>query len=63
MQYPTNNRFIRVMCSARVTEKFLWHAFKLGSARWCCSPAAISGDCHYITATTPAEEGRKMWTP
>jgi heterodisulfide reductase subunit A len=49
MQYPPNNRFIRVMCSARVNEKFIWHAFKLGAPLVLVSGCHI-GDCHYITA-------------
>ncbi len=49
MQYPPNNRFIRVMCSARVSEKFIWHAFKLGAPIILLSGCHI-GDCHYINA-------------
>ncbi len=49
MQYPPNNRFIRVMCSARVDEKFILHAFKLGAPVVLLSGCHI-GDCHYITA-------------
>jgi len=49
MQYPPNNRFIRVMCSARVDEKFILHAFKLGAPIVLLSGCHI-GDCHYISA-------------
>jgi len=49
MPYPPNNRFIRVMCSARVEEKFIWHAFKLGAPVVLLSGCHI-GDCHYISA-------------
>ncbi|MFC2051702.1 CoB-CoM heterodisulfide reductase HdrA2 [Chloroflexota bacterium] len=49
MQYPPNNRFIRVMCSARVDESFIWHAFKLGAPVLLLSGCHI-GDCHYISA-------------
>ncbi len=48
-QYPPNNRFIRVMCSARVDEDFIWHAFKLGAPVVLLSGCHI-GDCHYINA-------------
>jgi len=48
-QYPPNNRFIRVMCSARVDESFIWHAFKLGAPVVLLSGCHI-GDCHYISA-------------
>ena len=49
MQYPPNNRFIRVMCSARVSEKFIWHALRLGAPVILLSGCHI-GDCHYINA-------------
>jgi heterodisulfide reductase subunit A len=49
IQYPPNNRFIRVMCSARVSEKFIWEAFKLGAPVVLLSGCHI-GDCHYINA-------------
>jgi len=47
--YPPNNRFIRVMCSARVDESFIWHAFKRGAPVVLLSGCHI-GDCHYINA-------------
>jgi len=49
IQYPPNNRFIRVMCSARVNQKFICHAFKLGAPIVLLSGCHI-GDCHYINA-------------
>jgi heterodisulfide reductase subunit A len=49
VQYPPNNRFIRVMCSSRVDESFIWHAFKLGAPIVLLSGCHI-GDCHYINA-------------
>ena len=49
IQYPPNNRFIRVMCSARVNERFILHAFKLGAPMVLLSGCHI-GDCHYISA-------------
>lgn len=48
-QYPTNNRFIRVMCSARVSERFIFKAFELGAPMVLLSGCHI-GDCHYINA-------------
>jgi len=48
-QYPPNNRFIRVMCSARVSEDFILHAFELGAPLVLLSGCHI-GDCHYISA-------------
>jgi heterodisulfide reductase subunit A2 len=61
MQYPANNRFIRVMCSARVHESFIWHAFRLGSPLVLLSGCHI-GDCHYITANHATQRrADKMW--
>ena len=61
IQYPPNNRFIRVMCSARVSEKFIWHAFKLGAPIVLLSGCHI-GDCHYINANHWAlKRADKMW--
>ncbi|MCX6004937.1 MAG: CoB-CoM heterodisulfide reductase HdrA2 [Chloroflexi bacterium] len=61
MQYPANNRFIRVMCSARVHERFIWHAFKLGAPLVLLSGCHI-GDCHYITANHSTQKrADKIW--
>jgi len=49
LQYPPNNRFIRVMCSGRVSEKFILRAFEEGAAMVLLSGCHIN-DCHYITA-------------
>ncbi|MCX6001851.1 MAG: hydrogenase iron-sulfur subunit, partial [Chloroflexi bacterium] len=58
---PANNRFIRVMCSARVTEKFLWHAFEMGAPLVLLSGCHI-GDCHYITANHSTQKrADRMW--
>jgi len=49
MQYPTNIRIIRTMCSGRVSPKFVEYAFARGAAAVLvagCHP----GDCHYINA-------------
>ena len=49
LQYPPSVRVIRTMCSARVDEKFILHAFKLGAPI-----VLVSGchfvDCHYLNA-------------
>jgi len=49
LQYPPNNRFIRVMCSTRVDESFIWHSFRLGAPVVLLSGCHI-GDCHYLNA-------------
>jgi heterodisulfide reductase subunit A len=49
LQYPPNVRLIRTMCSGRVDEDFLWHAFAKGAPVVLVSGCHI-GDCHYIDA-------------
>jgi heterodisulfide reductase subunit A len=49
LQYPTNVRLIRTMCSGRVSETFLWHAFGKGVPVILVSGCHIN-DCHYIDA-------------
>jgi heterodisulfide reductase subunit A2 len=49
LQYPANVRLIRTMCSGRVDEKFIWHAFENGAPVVLVSGCHI-GDCHYIDA-------------
>jgi F420-non-reducing hydrogenase iron-sulfur subunit len=55
MQYPTNVRFIRLMCSSRVDPQFILKAFELGADGVFiggCHP----GDCHYVTGNYRTEE-------
>jgi len=49
IQYPPNVRLIRTMCSGRVDEDFIWHAFATGAPVVLVSGCHI-GDCHYINA-------------
>lgn len=49
MQFPPNNRFIRTMCSGRVDESFILHAFEKGAPVVLLSGCHLS-DCHYISA-------------
>ncbi len=49
LQYPPNAHLIRVMCSGRVDEKFIWEGFKQGAPVILVSGCHI-GDCHYIDA-------------
>ena len=48
MQYPSNLRIIRVMCSGRVSPVFVLKALRVGADGVLvlgCHP----GDCHYLT--------------
>jgi heterodisulfide reductase subunit A len=49
MRYPANARLIRTMCSGRVDEKFIWHAFRKGAPVVLVSGCHFA-DCHYIDA-------------
>jgi heterodisulfide reductase subunit A len=49
LQYPANARLIRTMCSGRVGEEFIWHAFKKGAPLVLVSGCHFA-DCHYIDA-------------
>jgi len=49
LQYPPNARLIRTMCSGRVDDKVIWHAFQKGAPVILVSGCHI-GDCHYIDA-------------
>ncbi|HEX9976450.1 MAG TPA: hydrogenase iron-sulfur subunit, partial [Dehalococcoidales bacterium] len=61
LQYPPNNRFVRVMCSARVDEEFIWQAFQLGAPLVLLSGCHI-GDCHYIGANHwTMRRADRMW--
>ena len=61
LQYPTSNRLIRTMCSGRVDEKFVLHAFKKGAPIVLVSGCHFA-DCHYITAVQWTQKRvEKMW--
>jgi len=61
LQYPPNNRFIRTMCSGRVDEKFILHAFEKGAPLVLLSGCHIN-DCHYINANHwTKRRAEKLW--
>ncbi len=61
MQYPTNVRIIRTMCSGRVAPKFVQHAFARGAAAVLVSGCHL-GDCHYINANYQTlKRVEKLW--
>jgi heterodisulfide reductase subunit A len=55
LQYPSNARLIRVMCSARVSIKMMRHAFDLGAAGVLVAGCEFP-TCHYITGNYAAEK-------
>ena len=60
IQYPAVARTVRTMCSGRVSEDFVQHAFEKGAGAVLltgCHP----GDCHYINANSWTEKRFKIW--
>ncbi len=61
LQYPATQRIIRTMCSGRVDEQFILHAFKLGAPIVLLSGCHFA-DCHYIDANRWAQKRvEKLW--
>ena len=61
IQYPPNIQMIRTMCSGRVDEKFVIHAFKMGAPLVLVSGCHFS-DCHYISAVQWTQKRiEKLW--
>ncbi len=61
LQYPPSVRIIRTMCSGRVDEKFVLHAFKLGAPIVLVSGCHFA-DCHYISANRWTQKRvEKLW--
>ena len=58
LQYPPNARIIRTMCSGRVKDKFVLHAFKLGAPVVLVSGCHFA-DCHYIDANRWTQ--KRVW--
>lgn len=54
VQYPTNIRIIRLMCSGRVDSVFILEAFRNG-ADGVLVTGCHPGDCHYVSGNTYTE--------
>ncbi len=55
IQYPTNIRILRVMCSGRIEPGHIFAAFEAGADGVIVS-GCHPGDCHYISGNIHAEE-------
>ncbi len=55
LQYPSNSRIIKVMCSSRIEPSFVLDAFKEGTDGVLVTGCHI-GDCHYIEGNVHTEE-------
>ena len=61
LQYPASIRLIRTMCSGRVDQEFILHAFRKGAPLVLVSGCHFS-DCHYIDAVTWTQRRvEKVW--
>jgi heterodisulfide reductase subunit A len=61
MQYPPEVRIIRSMCSGRVSEEFVLHAFRRGAAAVLVAGCHLN-DCHYIDANYQTlKRVEKLW--
>jgi len=61
LQFPTSSRLIRTMCSGRVDEDFVMHAFRLGAPIVLVSGCHFA-DCHYISAVQWTQKRvERMW--
>jgi F420-non-reducing hydrogenase iron-sulfur subunit len=54
IQYPTNIRIIRVMCSGRIDPAFVLEAFKDGADGVLVAGCHLPSDCHYISGNFKA---------
>jgi heterodisulfide reductase subunit A len=61
IQYPPNVRIIRTMCSGRVSEDFVLHAFAKGAAGVLVAGCHLN-DCHYIDANYQTKKRvERLW--
>ncbi len=64
IQYPPSALIIRTMCSARVEEDFIMHAFKKGAGAVLvtgCRLTPTGSDCHYNFANAQTDKRFKLW--
>lgn len=61
MQYPSNVRIVKTMCSGRVSENFVRRAFEKGAGAVLVSGCHLQ-DCHYINANYQTQKRvEKLW--
>jgi heterodisulfide reductase subunit A len=61
IQYPSTNRVVRTMCSARVSEEMVIEAFRAGAPVVLVSGCHYA-DCHYINANRQTvKRVQRLW--
>jgi heterodisulfide reductase subunit A len=64
IQYPPSSRIIRTMCSARLEEEFVTHAFDKGAGAVLvtgCRLTERGSDCHYNYANEATQKRFRIW--
>jgi heterodisulfide reductase subunit A len=64
LQYPPSSRIIRLMCSARIEEEFIAHAFEKGAGAVLvtgCRLTEKGSDCHYNFANKQTAKRFQFW--
>ena len=56
LQYPSNVRIIRTMCSGRLSKDIILHAFDQNAGMVLVSGCHPPGDCHYVSGNYRCEE-------
>jgi len=54
IQYPSNIRIVRVMCSGRIDPAFIIEAFKDGADGVLVAGCHLPSDCHYLSGNFKA---------
>ncbi len=62
-EYPSNVRVIRVMCSGRVSNDFIFEAFRLGAGVVLVGACHLPYDCHYIDGNARMKERTDILKP
>lgn len=60
IQYPSNSRVIRTMCSSRISQKLVMHAFARNAGAVLVTGCHLN-DCHYIDANVHTEKRMERW--
>jgi heterodisulfide reductase subunit A2 len=63
LEYPSSVRVIRVMCSGRVSNKFIFEALRLGAGAVMIGACHLPYDCHYINGNYRMKERTDILKP
>jgi heterodisulfide reductase subunit A2 len=63
LEYPSTVRVIRVMCSGRVSNKFIFEALRLGAGAVMIGACHLPYDCHYINGNLRMKERTDILKP